>query len=171
MQALQRPQYACEIWLEGGSYLRAGVVQDGIDVSTHLRGPDGHLLLKIDYRTSPNGSHEPLHFVADEPGRYRIDVVANPQLKPSQPSPAYRFELTLVRPADEMDRKRALATAEFSLGRLLAKSVDDPEALKEAEKHLQTAAEKEQDESLQPIFKLAISQLERQLDEDDDDWE
>ena len=36
---------------------------------------------------------------------------------------------------------------------------------------LLTAAEKEPDESLQPIVKLAISQLERQLDEDDDDWE
>ncbi|AFY40210.1 PBS lyase HEAT domain protein repeat-containing protein [[Leptolyngbya] sp. PCC 7376] len=37
---------------------------------------------------------------------------------------------------------------------------------------LQTALEKEQDDTLQPIYKLAISLLERQLDEDDDeDWD
>ncbi|OKH17298.1 HEAT repeat domain-containing protein [[Limnothrix rosea] IAM M-220] len=36
---------------------------------------------------------------------------------------------------------------------------------------LQTAAKQELNEALKPIFNLAISQLERQLDEDDDDWD
>lgn len=36
---------------------------------------------------------------------------------------------------------------------------------------LKEAAANEKEAALQPIFKLAISQLERQLDEDDDDWD
>lgn len=36
---------------------------------------------------------------------------------------------------------------------------------------LKAASEAEQDEALKPIFNLAISLLERQLDEDDDDWD
>src|ERR1043166_4031248 len=59
--------------LEQGQYLEVMAEQQGTDVSLTLRGPDGRVVFVLDAMSATHGT-EPLHWVADASGRYRLEV-------------------------------------------------------------------------------------------------
>lgn len=99
--------------LAAGTYLYVIVDQRGIDVVVRLAGPDGRLLMEVD---SPNGINgpEPLQFIAQQSGSYRLTVAS---LENKAAPGRYEARIEELRPAQEKDRKRmagvsALAEAE-----------------------------------------------------------
>ncbi len=96
---------AYRLKLEAGQFLRAIVEQRGIDVLVKLFGPDGKQLLEVD---SPNGTEgpEPISFIADLPGDYRIEVHS---LDQKAASGKYDISVLELRAATDDDRKLAVA--------------------------------------------------------------
>ena len=86
--------------LAAGEFLRAVVDQRGVDLLVRLDGPDGDRLFEGD---SPNGTDgpEPLSFVADTGGVYRIEVAS---LDPGAPTGSYELAVEALRPARPADR-------------------------------------------------------------------
>ena len=91
-----------EVGLETGDFLHAIATPRGIDIGLRLIGPDGRELLSVDLQDDPL-SPEQVLFIAEAPGRYRIDVVA-----PSADVPAGRYTLSIeaIRPATRTDTVR-----------------------------------------------------------------
>ncbi len=93
-----------QIQLDAGQYARFVVMQRGADVELRLYGPSG---LKLDAVDSPNGTlgPEPLAFVSESSGVYRIEVVA-----PDKAAPKGNYEISFaeLRPATAQDRVQTL---------------------------------------------------------------
>lgn len=94
--------HSYRVRLEAGQYLLVVAEQKGSDVVVRLFGPAGVKLAEVD---SPNGTQgpEPLAFVADEAGEYRLEVAAL-----DQKAPPGRYEVVVreVRQATAGDRDR-----------------------------------------------------------------
>lgn len=89
-----------QIRLDAGQYARLVVMQRGVDVELRLYGPDG---ARLDVADSPNGTEgpEPLSFVTQSSGFYRIEVAA---LDKTAPKGSYEILLAETRLATAQDR-------------------------------------------------------------------
>ena len=94
-----------QLSLSSGQYLHLIVDQRGIDVLVTLFGPDGKKLFEVD---SPNGERgpEPLYWVAESAGDYRLEVRS---LEEKAASGRYEVKIVTLHAATEPDRKRARA--------------------------------------------------------------
>lgn len=97
--------HAFALDLAAGSCLTLGAEQLEIDLALDLYGPEGGRLLRMDNPTGASG-REHLCFCAQEPGRYRLEVVAFP----GQPPGRYRLEVVALGPGTEEDHLRARGT-------------------------------------------------------------
>lgn len=90
--------------LESGDYARLEIVQQGLDVTTVVRGPSGSEVVKVDSPVSRFAT-ETLSLVAEEKGDYQVEVRA------SKPRNSGRYELILaaLRDAGPDDRLRVEA--------------------------------------------------------------
>ena len=97
--------HSYRILLSAGQYLRVTVEQKGIDVVFRLFGSDGQKLTEVD---SPNGTQgpEPISFIAQAPGSYRLEVVA--QDKSAAPA-RYAIKIETLRDSTALDRDRIAA--------------------------------------------------------------
>jgi CHAT domain-containing protein/Tfp pilus assembly protein PilF len=91
--------------IAAGDYLAAVVEQKGIDVVATLYGPAGQQLLEVD---SPNGvsGPEPLYWLAEQAGDYRLEVRS---LEAAAPPGRYEARIEELRPATPQDKTRLLA--------------------------------------------------------------
>jgi len=94
--------------LSAGDLLELVVDQDGVDVVTELRGPEGAILLTADRVIGAHGA-EPLVFVAGESGLHRIEVRAAAGGPGGGPAGGYELTVVALRPASADDRLRARA--------------------------------------------------------------
>ena len=96
------------IVLTTGQYGHLIVDQRGIDVAVAMYGPDGAKLVEVD---SPNYNHgpEPLSFVADTAGTYRLEVRAT-----SDTTARYQVRLEQLRTATQEDRSSVAAQKLFA---------------------------------------------------------
>ena len=99
--------------LTAGQYARLTVDQLGIDVTVAIYGPDGTKLVEVD---SPNSDHgpEPVSFVADAAGTYRVEVLAT-----SKTTARYQLRLEQLRTATQDDRSSVAAQKLFAEARAL----------------------------------------------------
>jgi CHAT domain-containing protein len=104
-----------KITLASGQYLRVVVEQRGVDVVVTLFGPDGKKIVEVD---SPNGTQgpEPLSFVADTPGEYRVEVRS---LEKDAAPGYYEAKIEELREAKTEDKTRIAAEKTFAEGELL----------------------------------------------------
>ena len=104
--------HAYQLTLAADQYLHFVVEQRGIDVVVALTGPDGQKLVEVD---SPNGmvGPEPVLFVAEAPGNYRIEVRS-----PQSSAVVGRYEVRIaeLRTATDTDRNRVAAERAFMAG-------------------------------------------------------
>ncbi|HET9787321.1 MAG TPA: tetratricopeptide repeat protein, partial [Pyrinomonadaceae bacterium] len=96
------------IVLTTGQYGHLIVDQRGIDVAVAMYGPDGAKLVEVD---SPNYNHgpEPLSFVADTAGTYRLEVRATSEI-----TARYEVRLEQLRTATQEDRSSVAAQKLFA---------------------------------------------------------
>jgi CHAT domain-containing protein len=101
--------HSFRISLESGQFLHVLVQQRGIDVVVTALGPDGKKLFSTD---SPNSTWgpEPVVFIADASGDYRIEVRAG-----NEKAPAARYEIKIVtlREATQPDKDHVAAQRIF----------------------------------------------------------
>ncbi|MGE0130289.1 MAG: CHAT domain-containing protein [Blastocatellales bacterium] len=92
--------HAYQIQLDAAQYARLVVTQRGVDVELRLYGPNG---AKLDVADSPNGSQgpEPIAFVAELAGIYRVEAAATDK---AAPKGSYEIALSEIRPATVQDR-------------------------------------------------------------------
>ena len=102
-------QHVYRIDLKAGDLLDVVVEQRGLDVSLVLTDPAGQPLLTVDSPTDKKET-EPLLWVADKPGTYRMTVIIS---KSSDPGADYQIQLAERRRATPVDRKRALALRSY----------------------------------------------------------
>jgi CHAT domain-containing protein/Tfp pilus assembly protein PilF len=65
--------HSYQMTLAAGQYVKLAVDQRGIDVEVKLFGPDGKLITEVDTKRTTQGQ-EPVFWVAEEAGGYRLDV-------------------------------------------------------------------------------------------------
>ena len=97
--------HSYRVLVEAGQYLRAAVEQKGVDVVVRLYAPSGRMLLEVD---SPNGAQgpEPVAFIAEEVGEYRLEIVAaDEKAAPGR----YEARVEELRAAVPRDRDRVAA--------------------------------------------------------------
>ena len=101
-----------QVDLAAADFAKVVVVQKGIDVVVRLYGPRGDSLDLVD---NPNGTDgpEPLYWVSERPGTYRVDVIA---LDSTSAEGAYSIQLEAQRPADSTDRERIRGDKEIAAG-------------------------------------------------------
>lgn len=111
------------IELEGGQFLHAVVVPQGVDVAVSLNGPDGPKLLAVDI--SPDQVvAEDIFTIVVRPGRYQLTV------KPAvagTPAGRYLVRIEAVRPATADDAVRVGARRTLEAAVRLAQSNDNNE--------------------------------------------
>jgi CHAT domain-containing protein/tetratricopeptide (TPR) repeat protein len=102
--------HAYEVTLLPGQYAGAVVEQLGIDVRVKLVQPDGHASIDIDRATGTRGL-EPVVWIAEAAGRYRLEVGAV-----RQEAPAGRYEIRLIerRSAADADAARIAGQEAFA---------------------------------------------------------
>lgn len=95
--------HSYDLALTAGQYAHVTVDQRGIDVTITMFGPDGAKLVEVD---SPNYNHgpEPVSFVADTAGTYRLEVRAT-----SDATARYEVRLEKLRTATQEDRSSVAA--------------------------------------------------------------
>lgn len=127
------------ITMSAGQYLRVVVEQRGIDLAVALVGPGQKRLLEMD---SPNGNYgpEPVSAVAEEAGRYTIEV-RSPDKKAV--SGLFEVRVEALREPTPADRSRAEAERAFTEA---SRRLAQPDA-----KARQEALEKI--EALLPVFR------------------
>ncbi len=98
-----------------GQFLYLVAEQKGIDVVVTLFAPDGRKLAEVD---SPNGStgREPLAFVTDASGTYRLEVRS---LEKDAAAGRYAVRIDVLRAATAQDRQWVLAHNAFAEAELL----------------------------------------------------
>ena len=98
--------------LAADDFAKVVVMQKGVDVVVRLYGPRGDSLELVD---SPNGTDgpEPLAWVSDRPGAYRLDVLA---LDSSAAEGRYTIQLEAQRAASATDRERIQGDREMAAG-------------------------------------------------------
>jgi CHAT domain-containing protein len=98
--------HAYQIQLDAGRYARLVVMQRGVDVELRLYGPDG---ARLDVADSPNGTQgpEPLSFVTESSGVYRIEVAA-----PDRAAPKGSYEILLAEARVATAQDRALTVVD-----------------------------------------------------------
>ncbi len=106
--------------LLAGQFLHLVIEQRGIDVAVKLFGPDSKELLLID---SPNGDQgpEPLFWVAEAAGNYRIEVGSGDK---QAPAGRYEARVAALRPATESDKTRVAASRAMAEAESLAEKTD-----------------------------------------------
>ncbi len=107
--------HSYSIILRAGQYLHIVVDQRGIDVVATLFAPDQKTLAEVD---SPNGTEgpEPLSFVAEDSGSYRLQVRS-----PEKAAAAGRYQVRIdeLRPATAQDKSRIAAEDAFKQAEVL----------------------------------------------------
>jgi CHAT domain-containing protein/Tfp pilus assembly protein PilF len=93
-------EHSYQINLSADQFVKAVVKQDGIDVAVKLSGPDGKQITESDSEIRMQGE-EPVSWVAEEAGIYRLDVLAK-----YKNAAAGRYEIRMLelRLATENDR-------------------------------------------------------------------
>jgi len=94
--------HSYQITLAAGQYVKLVVGQRGIDVVVKFFGPDGKLIIEFDSESRRQG-HEIVFWVAEEPGNYRVDVVAR-----YKNVAAGRYEIHMVELRATTENDRAL---------------------------------------------------------------
>ncbi len=101
------------VTLEAGQFLRVVVEQQGVDVGLTFFSPRGERLVEVD---SPNGlsGPEPLFFIADAGGTYRLEILSFDKKAKGGRYEARLEELRAASPADRkwMEAYRLFADAE-----------------------------------------------------------
>lgn len=98
--------------MAAGQYAALRVDQRGVDVVVVLSAPDGRALRRVDGLTEDQGP-EPLPFIAEEAGDYRVEVVRSPG---AAAGGSYAIVLEALRPPTPGDRTLAAAEAIFAEG-------------------------------------------------------
>ena len=96
------------IVLTDGQYAHFTIDQRGIDVAVSMYGPDGAKIVEVD---SPNDNHgpEPLSFVADTAGTYRLEVRSTGDARGHSKTGRYEVRLEQLRTATQEDRSSITA--------------------------------------------------------------
>lgn len=100
-----------QVPLESGQFLRAVVIQRGIDVIVTVVGPDGQKILQVD---SPNGANgpEPVALAAKASGLHRIEVRAlNKDAGPGRYDVKVEEVLTAAEYSARLEEEKAAADA------------------------------------------------------------
>ncbi len=118
LAAGQTHSYAID--LDGGSFLHAVVVPEGIDVAVSLVDPDGKAILHVDSSRDPIVP-ETLVAVAGRRGRYQITV--SPALDDA-PAGRYLIRIEAVRPETTADALHVAASRMLERGIELAQSAE-----------------------------------------------
>jgi hypothetical protein len=92
--------HSYQITLAAGQYVKLVVEQRGIDVIVNLYGPDGKQITKFDSEIRTQGQ-ETVSWVANEAGRYRLDVPAKYR---NAVAGRYEIQVMDLRLATENDR-------------------------------------------------------------------
>jgi CHAT domain-containing protein/Tfp pilus assembly protein PilF len=92
--------HSYQITLAADQYVKLVADQCGIDVTAKLFGPDGRQTTEIDSESRTHGE-EAISWVAEEAGRYRLEVVAKYK---SAVAGRYEIQLAEMRGATENDR-------------------------------------------------------------------
>ena len=105
--------HSYDIALTAGQYAFVTVDQRGVDLAVAMYGPDGARLAEVD---SPNYSYgpEPLSFVADNAGTFRLEVRST-----SETTGRYEVRLEQLRNATQEDRSSVAAQKLFAEARVL----------------------------------------------------
>lgn len=121
------PSHSYQLTLAAGQYLHVVVDQRGIDVVVVLLGPNGEKFIEVD---SPNGTWGPefVHFVAESPGSYRLEVRA---LDKMAPTGRYEAKIEHLREATPKDGSLVMAQRAFMEAELLREQ-GGAESLKKA---------------------------------------
>ncbi len=104
--------HSYQLAIAAGQFIRLVVDQRGIDVVVRLFGSDNKQLLEVD---SPNGSRgpEPVLFVAEASGDYRLDVRS---LETGAAPGRYEARIEELRPATSQDQSGMAAQRLFAEG-------------------------------------------------------
>lgn len=118
--------HSYRIPIASGQYLYAIIDQRGIDVGVTLFAPDGRKLLEIDTTSSQLGE-EPLWFVSESAGNYRLEV------RSRKDSPAGRYEVKIAELRTAVDRDNILVAAGKAMNKAdILAAVKSEEALEKA---------------------------------------
>src|SRR5436305_351186 len=107
--------------LAAGTFADLAVDQRGVDVAVTVDGPDGRRLATSDSHFGARGA-EPVPVIAEQSGRYRLEVRPSGLLERSG---KYEVRLAALRPATSRDR--ALVAAERLFARPEALPADRPD--------------------------------------------
>lgn len=127
--------HSYQIELATGQYLKLVVEQRGIDVVVRLFSPTGEKVMEVDSPNGPQGP-EPLAFVAQAAGSYRLEVEAFGE---GEARGKFEVKIEDIRTPTEQDKQLIAAEKIFAEG-MLSKEQGTAASLRDAIKRYEEAA-------------------------------